>query len=328
MSDRPTPNLDSDSHSDDEDSVTLAYNSMSATPVVATLPPHTSSSLYDTMPPLVNLSGDEDSDSDSDTDSGSDPETDLGDDASDGKVPYDPMPPLVDLSNDEDSDSDSDVDDDATETMSVESDTEDPHIPPLNHDSDSDDDNEPDTYFPLEDSITSNIRADVRLNTLQPLQQSQDPTLASFMLTTVELLLDGMLLAAGTCMLDTGALQASYVRREVLDRSPQLRSLQRPCSIDVLLGDDADATKVSVSSYVPLTIRIPDSKGGLHKAHSVWLLVMPTLGVDVIIGLPHLVRNFPQCFTSHLMSAIMATHANASVIPDDVSRDIIYQAII
>ena len=267
------------------------------------------------MPPLVNISDDEDSDAESDTNSGSDPETDPGDDASDVDEPYDHMPPLVNLSDDEDSDADSDIDD-VTDTMSVESDTEDPHIPLLNSDSDSDDDDEPDTYFPLEDSITSNTRAEVRLNTLQPLQQSQDPTLASFMLTTVELLYDDILLAAGTCMLDTGALQASYVRQEVLDRSPQLRSLQRPCTIDVLLGDDADATKVSVSRYVPLTVRIPDAKGGLHEAHSVWLLVMPTLAVDVIIGLPHLVRNFPQCFISHLMSAIMATHANALVIPD------------
>ena len=251
VSDRLTPHLDSDSLSDNEDLVTLSYNSMSTTPAVVTPPSHTSSSLYDTMPPLMNLSDDEDSDSDSDTDSGSDPDTDLGDDASDAEVPYDPMPPLVALSDSEDSDSDSDVDDDATDTMSVESDAEDPHIPPLNYDSDSDDENGTDTYFPLEDSITSNTRAEVCLNTLQPLQQSQDPTLASFMLTTVELLHDGVLLAAGTCMLDTGALQASYVRQEVLDNSPQLRSLQRSCSIDVLLGDDADATKVTVSSYVP-----------------------------------------------------------------------------
>ena len=84
----------------------------------------------------------------------------------------------------------------------------------------------------------------------------------------------------------------------------------------MLLGDDADEMKVTVLSYVPLTIRIPDSKGNLHEAHSVWLLVMSTLGVDVIIGLPHLVRNFPQCFTSHLMSAIIASHTDASRTPD------------
>ena len=166
----------------------------------------------------------DDEDSDSDSDSGSDPDTDPGDDASDIDEPYDPMPNLVDLSDDEDSDADSDADTDpdvdSTDTMSVQSDTEDPHIPLLSPDSDSDDDDEPDTYFPLEESITSNTRAEVRLTTLQPLQQSQDPTLASFMLTTIELLYDDTLLATGTCMLDTGALQASFIRQEVLDRYP------------------------------------------------------------------------------------------------------------
>ena len=81
------------------------------------------------------------------------------------------------------------------------------------------------------------------------------------------------------------------------------------------LDDDADASKVAVNSYVPITIRMPDSSGKPHEAESVRLLVMPTLSVDVIIGLPHLVRNFPQCFTSHLMAAIIASHTpDATVI--------------
>ena len=43
---------------------------------------------------------------------------------------------------------------------------------------------------------------------------------------------------------------------------------------------------------------------------------MPTLGVDVIIGLPHLARNFPQCFTSHLMAAIIALHTADATAPN------------
>jgi hypothetical protein len=312
---RPTPHLDSDLLSDEEDLATLSYNSMSQTPVVATPLPHTDPQ-YDDMPLLIAQSDDEDSDSDSGPDSGSEADTDPGDDESDAEVIYnDPMPALVDLS-DSDSDSEADIDDDATDTMSVESDAADLPILPLQHDDDSDDDDEPDTLFPLEDNITSNTPARVRLNTLQPLQQSQDPTLASFMLTTVELLHEGVLLAAGSCMLDTGALQASYIRQDALDNSPQLRSLQRSCSVDVLLGDDAEETKETVSSYVPITIRLPDSKGNPHEAHSIWLLVMPTLGVDVIIGLPHLVRNFSQCFTSHLMAAIIASHTDKASNPN------------
>jgi hypothetical protein len=222
---RPTPHLQSDLLSNREDLADLSYNSMFSTLVVDTPDSH---ALYSNMPPLVAQSEDEDSDSDdSDPDSGSEADTDAGDDQSDAEVIYDDpiaMPPLVDLSDD-DSDGDSDVGDDATDTMSVGSDaSDDLHLPTLHHDEDSDDD-KPDAFFPLEDSLTSNTPATVRLNTLQPLQQSQDTTLASFMLTTVELLHDSVLLFAGTCMLDTGALQASYCHDFL--RNYTHRSMQR-----------------------------------------------------------------------------------------------------
>ena len=196
------------------------------------------------MPSLVPQSDDDsDSDSDADSEPGSDADTDPGDDGSDAEAMADdpdiPMPPLAELSDDDDSDNEADIDDDATDTMSVESVAlNDTHPPMLHPDEDSDDD-EPDSYFPLEDNLANNIPATVRLNTLQPHQQTQDTTLASFMLTTVELLHEGVLLFEGDCMLDTGALQASYIRQEVLDRSPLLQSLQRSCSVQVLLGDDA-----------------------------------------------------------------------------------------
>ena len=216
------------------------------------------------MPTLIPQSDDE-SDSDDDSDHGSDADTDPGDIESDTEALTDdlhiPMPPLAELSDDDDSDSEADFDDDATDTMSVESAVSHDTDPPmLDIDEDSDED-EPDSFFPLEDNLTNNIPATVRLNTLQPHQQTQDPTLASFMLTTVELFHEGVLLFEGDCMLDTGALQASYIRQEVLDRSPLLQSFQRSCSVQVLLGDDAEESKVAVSSYVPITIRLPDSKG-------------------------------------------------------------------
>ena len=70
--------------------------------------------------------------------------------------------------------------------MSVQSDAADLDIPALHLNSDSDREDD-DSFFPLEADITNNIRTCVHLNIMQPLQQSQDPTLASFMLTTVEL---------------------------------------------------------------------------------------------------------------------------------------------
>ena len=112
----------------------------------------------------------------------------------------------------------------------------------------------------------SNTHAEVSISTLQT---SQDPTLASFMITTIELVSGDTVLATGSCMLDTGALQASFIRQDILDRCHHLRALQRPCTIDVLLGDDAVSTAVSVTKYVPVTVRIPDAQGAPHEAHSV-----------------------------------------------------------
>lgn len=136
------------------------------------------------------------------------------------------------------------------------------------------------------------------------------------MITTVELIVESSVLATGTCMLDTGALQTSFIRQSVLDRPPHLKALQLPCTVAVILGNDKVSTAVAVSHYIPFTVRIPGAQGHPHEAHSVWLLVMPTLSVDVIIGLPHLIRNFPQCFASHIMSAIMSTHEAGADTPD------------
>jgi hypothetical protein len=208
------------------------------------------------MPGLVNDSDSDDDDSEDDPNGGTD------DDASDGTLS---MPDLVGLSSNDGSDNDSE---------------DDAHFLAMDDDSDDDD---PDEYFPLERDIMSNTHAEVSLSTLQT---SQDHTLAQFMITTVELVYDDTVLATGSCMLDTGALQASFVSQELLDRCPHLHAMQRPCTVDVHLGDDAASTAVSVSRYIPISVRIPDAQGAPHTAHSVWLLVMPTLVTNVIIGLP------------------------------------------
>ena len=211
------------------------------------------------------------------------------DDASDGSLS---IPDLVSLSSD-DYNSDSDSDDEA-------------HF--LAADDVSDDEDTPD-YTPLERDIMSNTVAEVSLSTMH---SSQDHTLAQYMITTAELVVDDVVFATGSCMLDTGALQASFISQELLDRHPSLYSRQRPCTVDVHLGDDAASTAVSVSTYVPISVRIPDADGSPHTAPVIWLLVMPTLVTDVIIGLPHLIKNFPHCFASHFMKAIMSTHETVS----------------
>ena len=168
--------------------------------------------------PMPSLANDSDSDSDSDNGLAHDNDNDLDsddddphhddpnggtdDDASDGSLS---MPDLVGLSGDEDSDNDSD---------------DDANFLAANNDSDDDDSVE---YSPLERDIVSNTRAEVNLSTLQT---SQDHTLAQFMITTVELVSDDTVLATGSCMLDTGALQASFISKELLDRCPHLHAMQ------------------------------------------------------------------------------------------------------
>ena len=128
------------------------------------------------------------------------------------------------------------------------------------------------------------------------------------MLCTAELLLGETVVAAGSCMLDTGALEASFISQSMIDSSPLFTPLLTPCSIAVTLGDGKEEKGVYVTSYIQLTVRIPDSRGTPYTASSIWLLVMPALTVDIVIGLPHLMRCFAGCFMSRLNSAIVAAH--------------------
>ena len=119
--------------------------------------------VLDTMPHLADPS---DNDDDADTD----------DDASDGSLS---MPDLVSLSSD-DYNSDSDSDDEA-------------HF--LEADDASDDEDTPD-YTQLESDIMNNTAAEVSLNTMLP--SSQDHTVAQFMITTAELIIDDVVFATGS----------------------------------------------------------------------------------------------------------------------------------
>ena len=128
------------------------------------------------------------------------------------------------------------------------------------------------------------------------------------MLTTAELLIEGTVITSDVCMLDTGALEASFVKQSVIDSSPLLQPLLRPCSIAVTLGDGNDEKAIYVTSYIQLSVRIPDSRGTPYTGESIWLLFMPALTVDIVIGLPHLMRCFAGCFMSCLNAAIVAAH--------------------
>ena len=128
------------------------------------------------------------------------------------------------------------------------------------------------------------------------------------MLTTAELIMNDNTITTASCMFDTGALQASFIRRSVVENNPMICGSLRNCDVQVTLGDGADSSAVSVTSYVQLQIRCTDTSSVSHTTPPIWLLVMPELAEEVIIGLPHLVRHLPDCFVSHIMAAVKDAH--------------------
>ena len=140
------------------------------------------------------------------------------------------------------------------------------------------------------------------------MRDAEKTSLASHMLTTAELLIGDTIITSGSCMLDTGALEASFISQSVIDSSLLLQPLLRSCSIAVTLGDGQEEKAVYVTSYIQLSVRIPDSRGTPYTGESIWLLVMPALTVDIVIGLPHLMRCFAGCFMLRLNAAIVAAH--------------------
>ena len=134
------------------------------------------SDVPDNMPHLADLSDDDDEhEPNGHAQYADDHNGSTDDDASDGSLS---IPDLVSLSSD-DYNSDSDSDDDA-------------HF--LAADNVSDDEDTPD-YTPLERDIMSNTVAEVSLSTMH---SSQDHTLAQFMITTAELVVDDVVFATGS----------------------------------------------------------------------------------------------------------------------------------
>ena len=139
-------------------------------------------------------------------------------------------------------------------------------------------------------------------------QETTQKTLADYMLAPIEILPNGGPIRTLTALFDTGVLQASYIRKSLIADNPTLAALVKPCAVQVTLGDGSDSRAIEVSGYVHLPLRCTDVQGRSHTADT-RLLLMNELSEDIIIGLPHLVRNFSALFVSHLMGAIRTTHA-------------------
>ena len=114
-------------------------------------------------------------------------------------------------------------------------------------------------------------------------------------------------------MLDSGALDATFIDGTVIKSLPFLSTLRRPCHFSVRLGDGKDSTQVDVREYIMLNVECKDHEGMTHVGKGLKCLVMPSLAHPLILGLPDLVKHFPHLFISHLMAAIRAAHGTTNI---------------
>ena len=89
-------------------------------------------------------------------------------------------------------------------------------------------------------------------------QKSTQKALADYMLAPIEVLHNGEPIATLTALFDTGALQASYIRRCLVADNLTLAALIKPCAVQVTLGDGNDARAIEVSEYINLPLRCND----------------------------------------------------------------------
>ena len=100
-------------------------------------------------------------------------------------------------------------------------------------------------------------------------------------------------------LLDTGASIGNYIGGAMVARLGNVPL--EPCSHYVRLGDGT--TQVHITQCVTLEIALFDDDGRLCDPISSELYVMPDLGEEIIIGLPEILGNYYDYFTSILERA-------------------------
>ena len=103
------------------------------------------------------------------------------------------------------------------------------------------------------------------------------------------------------CLLDSGALHASYIRKDVVDRiRSQCPRRIKPCIGAVILADKRTSCPVTELLQCDLFMLSPS---GATFLVAVNLIVMETLGEEVIIGLPTIVSSLLDLYIESLQEA-------------------------
>ena len=102
-----------------------------------------------------------------------------------------------------------------------------------------------------------------------------------------------------SALLDTGASSGNYVGGSLADRL--VGAVRESCHHPVKLGDGK--TKVILTECITAAVRMYDDQGKLTEPIETEFYVMPDLGDSIIIGLPDILGNFYDIFTTILENA-------------------------
>ena len=136
----------------------------------------------------------------------------------------------------------------------------------------------------------------------------KEAVLSEFMFVDAKIIVEDDLTvdAPERAMMDSGALQASFIRADVLERIPYLKTLEKPSQYTITLGDGENT--VSSSTTVTINIILPNAQGKEKRIEQLTFIVMPKLSCPIIIGLPHIVKKIPSIFMSHFVAAMASAH--------------------
>ena len=100
-------------------------------------------------------------------------------------------------------------------------------------------------------------------------------------------------------LLDTGANHGNYIGRSLVDRFDNIDI--EPCTHHVRLGDGQ--TLMHITECVTLDVALYDDEGSLLSPIATEFYIMPDLGDEIIVGLPEILGNYYDIFTSILERA-------------------------
>ena len=133
-------------------------------------------------------------------------------------------------------------------------------------------------------------------------------TVGEFMFADIVLVVDDQEVTPTISALqDTGALQHSYIRQDVLDENPDLFQWIKKAHIVNTKQADGEST-LEITHVITVDATIKHHDGTPMTIKGLRLLVAKKLSQRLILGAPDMVRLAPTVFMSYFMAAVTANH--------------------